>query len=441
MLDIQFIRTNAEAVKEAVMAKNVSLDIDALLVKDGERITLLQELEELQSLKNDINDLIKEAKTDEERAEIIEKGKEIKVKIDEKEPLYNETKGAFNALMAQVPNIPSADTPKGQDEGGNVVLRKVGTLKEFAFQPKEHWELGEALGVIDTTRATKVSGSRFAYLKGDLTLLQFALVQFVFSILTDGAKLKEIITAAGLDVPETPFVPVVPPVFIKPEPFEKMARINPKDERYYLPEDDLYLIGSAEHTLGAMHMEETFQETELPLRYVGYSTSFRREAGSYGKDMKGILRLHQFDKLEMESFTVGEKSLDEQNFFVAIQEYLVQTLGVPYQVVQICTGDMGIPDARQIDIECFMPGQNKYRETHTSDLMTDYQSRRLNTRVKRVDGKTEYVHMNDGTAFAIGRTLIAIMENYQEADGSIVIPEALRPFVGKDRIEAKRSGG
>lgn len=438
MLDISFIRSNTEAVKEAVTAKNLTLDVDALLAKDVERVALLQELEELKSLKNDINDLIKQSKTDEERAEIIAKGKEIKVKIDELEPRYTTVKKEFDDLIIQVPNIPSADTPRGKDENENVVLRKVGTIPEFAFQPKEHWELGEALGVIDTARATKVSGARFVYLKGDLALLQFALVQFVFSVLTDAKKLKEIITGAGLAVSETAFIPVVPPVFIKPEPFEKMARINPKDERYYLPEDDLYLIGSAEHTLGAMHMDETFQEADLPLRYIGYSTSFRREAGSYGKDMKGILRLHQFDKLEMESFTIGEQSLDEQNFFVAIQEYLVNALGVPYQIVQICTGDMGIPDARQIDLECFMPGQNKYRETHTSDLMTDYQSRRLNTRVKRTDGKVEYVHMNDGTAFAIGRTLIAIMENYQQADGSVTVPEVLRPFVGKDKIEVKK---
>ncbi len=437
MLDIQFIRSNAEVVKEAVAAKNLTLDIDVLLAKDQERIKLLQEMEELKSLKNDINDLIQKAQNDEERAEIIAKGKEIKVKTDELEPLYTKTKTEFDELMLQVPNIPSADTPRGKDESENVVLRKVGTLREFAFQPKEHWELGEALGVIDTARAAKVSGARFAYLKGDLALLQFALVQYVFSILTSTEKLQEIITGAGLSVAPTSFVPVVPPVFIKPEPFEKMARINPKDERYYLPEDDLYLIGSAEHTLGSMHMDETLEERELPLRYVGYSTSFRREAGSYGKDMKGILRLHQFDKLEMESFTTGDQSLEEQNLFVAIQEYFVKSLGIPYQVVQICTGDMGVPDARQIDIECFMPGQDKYRETHTSDLMTDYQARRLNTRVKRTIGVTEYAHMNDATAFAIGRTLIAIMENYQEADGSIGVPEVLRSFVGKDKIELR----
>lgn len=437
MLDIQFIRANREAVAQAIAAKNIELDLEALLVKDQERVKLLQEIEELKSLKNDINDLIQQAKTPEERTEIIVKGKEIKAKLDECEPSYAEVKKSFDEMMLSVPNIPSADTPIGKDESENVVIRQVGEKKTFDFQPKEHWELGEHLGIIDIDRAAKVSGSRFAYLKGDLALLEFALVQFVFSVLTNSLRLAEIIVKAGLDVAATPFVPVVPPVFIKPEPFERMARINPKDERYYFPTDDLYLIGSAEHTLGAMHMDESFAETDLPLRYIGFSTAFRREAGSYGKDTKGILRVHQFDKLEMESFMVAEKSLEEQDFLVAIQEYLVQALGIPYQVVQICTGDMGIPDARQIDIECWLPGQDKYRETHTSDLMTDYQARRLNTRVKRADGKAEYVHMNDATAFAIGRTLITIMENYQQADGSVVIPEVLRPYVGKDVIAVK----
>ena len=203
--------------------------------------------------------------------------------------------------------------------------------------------------------------------------------------------------------------------------------------------DNLYLIGSAEHTLGAMHMDQTFFEQNLPLRYIGFSTSFRREAGSYGKDTKGILRVHQFDKIEMESFTIPEDSKIEQDFFVAIQEYLMKSLEIPYQVVMICTGDMGTPDARQLDIEAWLPGQNKYRETHTSDLMTDYQARRLNTKVKLKSGKTEFVHMNDATAFAIGRTLIAILENYQQKDGSVLVPKVLQALTGFDKIMPKKT--
>ena len=208
-----------------------------------------------------------------------------------------------------------------------------------------------------------------------------------------------------------------------------------KEERYYLQQDDLYLVGSAEHTLGPLHMDETLPEEALPLRYLGFSTAFRREAGSYGKDMKGILRVHQFDKLEMESFTAPEDSLKEQNFFVAIQEYLMQGLELPYQVVAVCTGDMGKPDARQIDIETWLPGQEKYRETHSADLMQDFQARRLNIKVKRKDGKIEFAHMNDATAFAIGRTLIAILENYQQKDGSVKMPRVLQGYVGKKEIK------
>ena len=225
---------------------------------------------------------------------------------------------------------------------------------------------------------------------------------------------------------------------IKPDIFAKMARLEPKDERYYIQSDDVYLVGSAEHALGPMHMDETILEQDLPLRYAGYSTAFRREAGSYGKDTKGILRMHQFDKIEMESFSKPEDSIMEQDFFVAIQEYLLKQLEIPYQVMMICTGDMGGPDARQIDIECWMPGQNKYRETHTADLMTDYQARRLNTKLKRKDGKNEFVHMNDATVFAIGRTLIAILENNQQKDGSVKVPKVLHKYTGFKAIKVAK---
>ncbi len=430
MLDIQFIRDNKDAVAKAAKDKNIALNVEALLAKDQERIALLQEIEELKSLKNDINDLIQQAKTDEERAEIIAKGKEIKAKLDEQEPLFAAVKKDYVALMAQVPNIPSSDTPIGKDESGNTVLRTVGETPTFEFQPKEHWELGEALDLIDIPSAVKVSGSRFAYLKNELVLMEFALVQLCLSFLTNREKLGEIAKAARLEVSDKPFVPVLPPLMVKTAVLDRMARLEPKEERYFLPEDNMYLIGSAEHSLGPIHMDETLPESALPLRYVGFSSAFRREAGTYGKDMKGILRLHQFDKLEM------EQSLVEHQLFIAFQEHLMKLLGIPYQVVLKCTGDMGTPNARAVDIECWLPGQGKYRETHTADLMTDYQARRLNTKVKRASGQTEFAHMNDGTAFA-GRAMIAILENYQRADGSVVVPEILRPFVGKDLIEPK----
>jgi seryl-tRNA synthetase len=213
-----------------------------------------------------------------------------------------------------------------------------------------------------------------------------------------------------------------------------MARLEPREERYHTEADDLYLVGSAEHTLGPIHMDEVIPAEKLPIRYAGYSTAFRREAGAASKDTRGIIRMHQFDKLELESFCLPEHSYQEQDFFVAIQEYIMKSLGLPYQVVLICTGDMGGPDHRQFDIETWMPGQNKYRETQTSDLMTSYQSRRLNTRFKKKDEKPDFVHMNDATAIAVGRTLVAIMENNQQADGSIKIPEVLQKYMGKSVI-------
>jgi len=435
MLDIQFIRNNKEKVAEAVKNKKLSLDVEKLLAKDQERIALIQEIEEMKSLKNDINDLMQRAKTPEERAEIIAKGKEIKLNLDGREPLLLAVQSEYDALMAQVPNIPSEDTPIGQDESENVVLRQVGEKPQFEFQPKEHWELGEALDLIDIPRAVKVSGNRFAYLKGDLVLLEFALMQFAFSVLTNKEKLEAIIAENNLKAPSKPFLPILPPIMIRPEIMARMARHDP-EEMYAIERDNLNLIGSAEHTLGAMYADEILEAVHLPIRLVGFSAAFRREAGSYGKDMKGFLRMHQFDKLEMESFTLPEQSRDEQDFIVAIQEHLMKALGIPYQVVAICTGDMGKPDIRQIDIEAWMPGQNRYRETNTADLIGDFQARRLNTRVRKADGKTEFVHMNDATAFS-QRPLIAILENYQQADGSVVIPEVLRPFVGKDVIKPK----
>jgi seryl-tRNA synthetase len=418
MLDIKFIRENPDIVKQAVINKKSKADIDRLLAVDEKRRKLIADIEGL----NQERGIAAKSKD-------IERGRLIKENLSSFEKEFKEVEAEYIELMYVVPNIPSDDTPIGKNEDENKVIRQVGEAPQFDFQPKEHWQLGEELGVIDTETASAVSGSRFVYLKGDLALMEFALIQFVMQTLTSKETLQAIIEKAALSVASTPFIPIVPPVMIRPEVFARMGRLEPREERYHIPSDDLYLIGSAEHTLGPIHMDKTLAEAELPIRYIGFSTAFRREAGSYGKDMKGILRLHQFDKLEMESFNVPELSLEEQDFFVAIQEHIVSSLGLPYQVVQICTGDMGAPDARQIDIETWMPGQGRYRETHTSDLMTDYQSRRLNIKVKRESGKNEIVHMNDATATAIGRTLIAIMENYQHADGSIRVPEVLKPFM------------
>lgn len=426
MLDIKFIRENKEQVKKATSDKQLDASlVEKALKLDKKRRDLIKKVESLRSLKN---------KYASEKN--IEKGKETKKKLQKIEPELKETEKKLQGLMYKIPNVVSDDTPKGVDESENKVIRKWGRLPKFDFDPLDHLELGRTLGLIDTETAAKVAGARFSYLKGDAVLLQNALHQFALSVLTDEKKLKEI---GEKEYSAKAFVPVIPPLFINPDVYVKMARLSPDTEieRYAIPRDNQYLIGSAEHTLGPLHMDKTLNEKDLPLRYFAFTPAFRREAGSYGKDTKGILRQHQFDKIEMESFTMPENGIKEQNFFIAIQEYLMQKLDIPYQVVAICTGDIGGPDFRQIDIECWMPGQGKFRETHTSDYMTDYQSRRLKTKVK-INQKAEFVHMNDATVFAMGRTLIAIMENNQQKDGSIEIPKVLTKWMGKEKILPKK---
>jgi seryl-tRNA synthetase len=425
MLDIKFVTDNKQIVQKAITNKKVKMDVDL-----DEVIALAEErkgmITELDVLKTQRNEIAKERD--------IEKGRKIKEKIQELETRFRGIDDRYTKYMLALPNIPSADTPIGEDENQNVVLKTVGKKREFDFKPKPHWEFAEENGWIDKERAAVISGSRFAFLMGDLVLLQFALIRYCFDTLTNESKLSQIAKNADLDISAKPFIPVLPPVFIKPEVFDQMGRLHPADQRYYIQEDDLYLIGSAEHTLGPLHLNHIFEEKDLPIRYIGYSTSFRREAGTYGKDTRGIIRMHQFDKLEMESFCLPENSYKEQDFFVAIQEYLVNSLGIPYQVIAICTGDMGIPDHRQIDINAWMPGQEVYKETHTSDLMTTFQSRRLNARYRNSENKLEYVHMNDATAYALGRTLVAIMENYQREDGLVDVPEVLKHYIGKDTL-------
>lgn len=423
MLDIAFIRSQPDVVKRAAKAKRVDVDIDRLLELDERRRALQRERDTWGQKKNE------SAKAFSKENDAREEGRAIKKRLVELETEFRTVDEEFRSLLLRVPNIPSEDTPEGTDESQNVIVRTVGELPQFSFAPKEHWELGERLG-LDSARAARVSGSRFAYLKGDLALLEFALVQHAFSILTNTETLEEIRTRAQSSVPTTPFIPVVPPVLIKPDVLERMARLEPREERYYIESDDLFLVGSAEHTLGPLHLEETCSEKDLPMRYVGFSSAFRREAGSHGKDVRGILRVHQFDKVEMESFTVPEHAAQEQEFFVAIQEYLMQSLELPYRVALVCTGEMGKPNARQIDIETWFPGQQRYRETHSADCMGDYQARRLQTKVRRASGTTEFVHMNDATVYAIGRTIAALLEVHQTADGIVRLPAALRPYLG-----------
>ncbi len=434
MLDIKFIRENKDIVKQGIQKKRANVDIDQLLALDEKRLSTMARAEVLRSEQNKMSNSIAVEKDQHARTQMIAEMKLVKDEFKERQDELEKILSEWQAIMLKIPNIPSVDTPEGPDETGNQVIREWGEKPEFNFTPKEHFELGKALGVIDTETAAEVASSRFSYLKGDLVLLQFGLIQMCLEILTNKDTLTKIAKDAGLSITPSVFTPVIPPVFVRPLVQVKMARYMTPEDHYLFPNDDLMLIGSAEHTLGSMHMDKIFEENELPVRYAGYSTAFRREAGTAGKDTNGILRQHQFDKLEVEVFSLPENGTSEQNFLVAIQEYILQTLKLPYQVMLICSGDMGFPDTRQIDINTWMPGQNRYRETHSSDFTGGFQSRRLNTRVRRSDGKIEPVHMNDATVVAIGRTLIGIMENYQREDGTIEVPEALRKYIGKDVI-------
>ena len=421
MLDIKYIRENADLVKKGIAAKNFDPAlVDKVLKLDEDKRKLQAEIENLRAERNVAA-----------KSKDIEKGKKIKEELQKKEPELDKLEKEIQELLYKIPNIPSPQTPIGKDESENKVIRRWGEPRNYNFTVKDHMEIGTNLGIIDTETASKVTGARFGYLKGDAAMLEYAIVFYVFEKLSDEGFIKPLAEKIGKDLSTNPFIPVVPPVMIKPDVYRRMGRLSDETEieRYRLNRDDLYLIGSAEHTLGPMHMDKVINEKELPLRYIGFSTSFRREAGSYGKDVKGILRVHQFDKLEMESFTVPEMGGLEQELIISIQEELTRGLGIPYQVMEICTGDMGGPDYRQVDLESWLPGQNKYRETHTSDYMTDYQARRLNTKVKRKDGKNEYVHTLNGTAFAVGRMLIALMENYQQKDGTIKIPTVLEGYI------------
>ncbi|MEI6280505.1 MAG: serine--tRNA ligase [bacterium] len=430
MLDIKFIRENKDIVQAGAKKKLVDVDIEKLLILDDERLKFLKEVEELRAEVNKVSNDIARNQDSALKMQLIKEMSIVKEEIKTKEEKLKTTMEEWQKLMLRIPNIPSVDTPEGLNETGNQIIRSWGEKPQFSFVPKEHYELGKILGIIDTETAAEVSGSRYSYLKGDLVIMQFALIQTCLEILTNEEVLKKIAADANILITASKFLPVIPPVFIRPLVQVKMARYMKPEEHYMFPNDDLMLIGSAEHTLGSMHMNKIFDEKDLPIRYAGYSTAFRREAGAAGKDTNGILRQHQFDKLEMEVFSLPENSIQEQNFLVAIQEHILKTLMLPYQVVFVCTGDMGFPDSRQMDIETWMPGQNKYRETHSSDFTGGFQSRRLNTRVRRSDGKIEHVHMNDATVVALGRTLVAIIENFQQADGSIKIPEALRKYMG-----------
>lgn len=433
MLDINYIRDNRQKVEDAIKNKGYTIDLDEILQLDDARKELSQKTDILRQERNQISSQMKNGQPNQA---LISRGKEIKQELSSLEEKLSSVESDFLAKLKTVPNVPCDDVPVGLSEDENEVAEVCGEPTKFNFEPKNHYEIGQARGWIDKERASKVTGARFAYIKGEMVSLQMAIVNFVMNSLSDEGVIKEICEANHLEhISTKPFTTVLPPLMLRTEMYDAMDRLEPRDDRYKIEGEELWLQGSAEHVLGSMHAGEIFAEQDLPVRYLGYATSFRQEAGTYGKDMEGIIRMHQFDKLEMESFSTKETSREEHELFVAIQRWLIEQLRLPYRVIRKCTFDIGKPDARGIDMEVWLPGQGKYRETHTADYMTDYQSRRLNTRVRRDEtGEVELVHTNDATAFALGRIMVAVIENYQNEDMTVRVPEVLRKYLNGKEI-------
>ena len=421
------MRENREIVEKSLKKKAFDFDLNHLFRIDDERLRLIREVDDLRSRRNEAA-----------KKRDIEAGKEIKVHLEKEEDSLRAVEEQFKKALLTIPNLPFDSVPEG-DETANKVLREVGKKKDFDFTPADHVTLGEKLGIIDIPRAAKVSGSRFAYLVGDGVLLELALVQFVLKKLTKEG-----------------FVPLIPPALIKQEITAGLGYWQAGgNENYYLVRNSLeevaenglgmYLVGTGEHSVVPMHANEIFDEKDLPKKYVAFSPCFRLEAGSYGKDTHGILRVHQFDKVEMVSFVKPETDKSERAKMLKSAEEIMKSLDLPYRVVQLSSGDLSFPAAETIDIETWIPSQGKYRETHSISTTTDFQARRLNIKYKQVAsdnlpaGKagrqaTNYVHVLNGTAVAIGRTIIAILENCQQKDGTVTVPEVLREYLGKDTL-------
>jgi seryl-tRNA synthetase len=413
LLDIKRIREDPDLFRTALARRNLGDAVDRLLEADERRRSLTARVEELRAEQNRVSKAIGAAQGD-EKQKLIDEVAKVSAELKELEPPLAEVEEELNRLLAETPNVPHESAPDGfTEEDAIEVKRDHDEPPAFDFEPRDHAELGAMLGVLDTDRGARASGSRFVYLMGDLVFVQFALMRHAMDV-----------------VLEKGFSPMIPPVLVREEAMYGTGFL-PTDavNLYTTREDDLYLVGTSEVPLAAFHLGEIVEEGDLPIRYAGYSTCFRREAGSYGKDLGGMFRVHQFDKVEMFVFSTPETSWDEHDRILAIEEEIFGNLEIPYRVVNIAAGDLGGSAAKKYDIEAWLPGQGRYREVTSCSNTTDYQARRMRTRVRRADGGVEVLHTLNGTATAIARTLIAIMENHQRADGSVEIPVKLHPYL------------
>jgi seryl-tRNA synthetase len=418
MIDIKFLRENPDVVRASQKGRgeDVSL-VDQVIAVDEKRRVAINEFEQLRAEQNTLSKSVGAAKGD-EKTKLLESAKDLANKVKSADAKRAELEAQTQTLALQLSNILDPNTPIGKEEDF-VVLEQIGTPREFTdFEPKDHVELGKLLGAIDTERGAKVSGSRSYYLTGVGALLEFALVNYAIS-----SAVK-----AG-------FTPVIPPVLVNPPAMEGTGFLGQAAENvYHLEKDGMYLVGTSEVPLAAYHMDEVLPAEKLPLRYAGYSTCFRREAGTYGKDTRGIIRVHQFDKVEMFSFCHPNQALEEHKRLLQWEKDFLNAMEIPYRVIDVASGDLGSSANRKFDIEAWIPTQKAYREVTSTSNCAEFQARRLNIRFKDSDG-TKVVATLNGTLVAIPRMIVAILENHQNADGSVNVPQALQPFLGTKRFE------
>jgi len=419
MLDIKLIREKPEEIKAAIARKGAEAAlVDELLDLDKRRRDLIAKIERFQT---EVNQRSKEIAQyhGQQKIDAINDASESSEKIKQLKPELEKVESDFRRVSLGIPNPPQDDVIDGESDKDNTVNRTWGEKPNFDFKPKDNVELAEDLGLFNTEKAAKVAGSRFYYLTGQMVILEQALFRFALDLLVKEG-----------------FIPVIPPVLLNRKVMEGAGYIPGGEDEIYKTQDDLYLAGTSEQPLVGLHMDEILNSKDLPLRYAGISTCFRREAGSHGKDVRGILRAHQFNKIEMFSFVKPEDSAKEHEYLVSLEEKLMQKLKLPYQVINICAGDLGAPAAKKFDIEAWLPSEGKYRETHSCSNCTDFQARRLNIRYKNTESRVEFVHTLNGTAFA-ERPLLAIIENYQQKDGSVKVPEVLQKYTGFSEIKRK----
>ncbi len=423
MLDLKAIRSDPERVKAALARRGAAEQVDELLALDARRRELLPEVENAQAERKTLSKQIGEKKkAGEDTEELMATVQGLKERIESAKEELEQVEAKLDELALTLPNIPDPAAPEGMTEEDAVVIREVGERPEFGFEPRDHLEIGTELGLIEIEKAAELSGSRFAYLKGDLVLLELALVRFAI----------ELVRAEGHE-------PVVPPVLVREEALEGTGFLpGDRDQIYEIPKDELFLTGTSEVALAGLHAGEILDAGDLPLRYCGFSTCFRREAGAAGRDTRGIFRVHQFDKVEMFSFVEPDASQDEHERLLAIEERILGELEIPYRVVNVAVGDLGAPAAKKYDCEAWIPSQGRYRELTSCSNTTDYQARRFGARYRPEEGASpQAVHTLNGTACAVGRTIIALIENRQESDGGFTLPKTLHQYGAPDRIAAR----